>query len=309
MQYSSKNPHVVRSVFMSDFHIGYKGFDAHAALNFIQSHEFQYLYLLGDIFDGWKLEKRWYCNQDIIDFIDAVIDKKKQGVKVMLTPGNHDEHFRDFHTLPIRYFYSKKWGVKIEDDFIHTAADGRRYLALHGDQFDMNVLKNTSKFFDRAYQWFVDESVLPPRRATIDNERWSLGKAIAKNGQKLLNRFTEAAAVRSVRDGLDGVIYGHSHVAMLKRRNGNMIANCGSWTLKEDRAMAHTAIVETVEGLFSLEHWPMMRREKKHPNLKNIPINEISSKHHETKEILRMVHKLCCKPLPKFNINPIHQSL
>ena len=146
MEYSPQNPCAVRSVFMSDFHIGYKGFDAHSALNFIQSHDFQYLYLLGDIFDGWKLEKRWYCNQDIVDLIDAIIDKKKQGVKIMLTPGNHDEHFRNFRTLPMRYYYSKKWGVKIEEEFVHNAADGKKYLALHGDQFDMHVLKTTSKF-------------------------------------------------------------------------------------------------------------------------------------------------------------------
>lgn len=125
----------------------------------------------------------------------------------------------------------------------------------------------------------------------------------------MLNRFTEVAAIRAVRDELDGIIYGHSHVSMLKYSAKNIIANCGSWTLKEDRANAHSAIIETTGGQLELRQWPMMRRPKNHKNRQNIPLNEIVSRHRETIEILTMVHHLCCKPQLIIPYKPIHQSL
>jgi UDP-2,3-diacylglucosamine pyrophosphatase LpxH len=51
------------------------------------------------------------------------------GACVFYIPGNHDEWLRDYVDLQLG-------GVRLLDEAIHTTADGRRILILHGDAFD-----------------------------------------------------------------------------------------------------------------------------------------------------------------------------
>lgn len=291
-----ENPRKVRTLFMSDFHMGYKGFDARAATTFLQSHDCRILYLLGDIFDGWKLEKRWYWNQDYTALLDTIIDKKKAGVKIFYTPGNHDEKTRKLIFRPVRFILSRKYGFKIDDRFEHITANGHRYIALHGDQFDGYVVRKTSKFFDRLYGWFSDHAILPPRiEKTIEHGKerpWSLGKAIAQNGQGILNRFTEAAARSIMDEDVDGLIYGHSHCSEIKLVDDQVLANCGSWTAKPKHSRHHTAIVETTYGDLELVKWAMARRAKNDPAMRSIPIDCVTARHPETTHLIRIVHAL-----------------
>lgn len=288
----------VRTMIMSDFHMGYKGFDAPAAINCLQSHDFRILYLLGDIVDGWKLEKRWYWNQDYTDLIDYLVDLQKDGVKIFITPGNHDEKLRDPLAVVARPFIRMKYHIRIDDHFVHEANDGKRYLMIHGDQFDRRIVRGPSKPLDRLYTYLTENSIIPPRiETTKDNDgfekRWSLGKAIARNGQSILNRFTEAAAYRIIKDNYDGIMYGHSHVSMHIRRDGKNIINCGSWTLKKKSANDfHTCVVEHHDGTTELVQWEMMRRKKSHPHTKNIEIDDITARHKETKQIIKMIYDI-----------------
>lgn len=299
-----QNPRKVRALFLSDFHMGYKGFDAAAATDFIQSHECDILYLLGDIVDGWKMETRWYWNADYTRLIDAIIDKKKAGTKILYTPGNHDEKIRHLLLRPIVYLFSRIYRVKIQDSFEHITKNGLHYVVLHGDQFDSAVVRRTSRFADRAYAWFADKSILPPKQEkTIEHGRvrpWSLGKAISRNGQGILKRFTEAAAHKVIREHADGLIYGHSHIAGIKERAGCILANCGSWTQNAKQIDHHTAIIEDMNGNLLLQKWPMMRRAKNAPESQCLPIESIRARHTETVAIARIIHEIWHKhPVPK----------
>lgn len=53
-------PRRYRAVFISDLHLGTPGCQATALLDFLKAHPSDYLYLVGDIVDGWQLRKRWY---------------------------------------------------------------------------------------------------------------------------------------------------------------------------------------------------------------------------------------------------------
>jgi DNA polymerase II small subunit/DNA polymerase delta subunit B len=44
----------VRAVFVSDVHLGTQGCQAEALLDFLKHHPSEYLYLVGDIVDGWQ---------------------------------------------------------------------------------------------------------------------------------------------------------------------------------------------------------------------------------------------------------------
>ena len=53
----------VRTVWISDLHLGTPGCQAKALLDFLRDVECETLYLVGDIIDGWQLRRSWYWPQ------------------------------------------------------------------------------------------------------------------------------------------------------------------------------------------------------------------------------------------------------
>ena len=92
----SQSDHRYRTVFISDVHLGTKGCQAELLLDFIRTAEFDTLYLVGDIIDGWKLRNGWYWPQAHNDVVQKILRLARKGVKVIYVPGNHDEAARDF---------------------------------------------------------------------------------------------------------------------------------------------------------------------------------------------------------------------
>ena len=85
-----------RSVFISDLHLGTPGCQANALLDFLKNHTSDYLYLVGDIVDGWQLRRRWYWPQAHNDVIQKLLRRARKGGRVVYIPGNHDEFARLF---------------------------------------------------------------------------------------------------------------------------------------------------------------------------------------------------------------------
>lgn len=50
----------VRTLFLSDLHLGTKGCQADQLLSFPRRHDADTIYLVGDILDGWRLKSGWY---------------------------------------------------------------------------------------------------------------------------------------------------------------------------------------------------------------------------------------------------------
>ena len=85
-----------RAVFISDIHLGTAGCQAQALLDFLKSHESDYLYLIGDIVDGWQLRRNWYWPQAHNDVVQKLLRRVRKGCHVLYIPGNHDEFAREF---------------------------------------------------------------------------------------------------------------------------------------------------------------------------------------------------------------------
>ena len=66
------------------------------AVDFLQTHPSDYLYLVGDIVDGWHLRRRWYWPQAHNDVVQKILRRARHGTKVFYVPGNHDEAARPF---------------------------------------------------------------------------------------------------------------------------------------------------------------------------------------------------------------------
>ncbi|TVQ41477.1 MAG: UDP-2,3-diacylglucosamine diphosphatase [Geminicoccaceae bacterium] len=291
----------VRAVFVSDLHLGYKGADIRALNTFLASHAFDALYLVGDIVDGWKLETRWYWNRDYTDLLDLLLHRRRQGARITLLTGNHDEKLRAAPATSFRAELRQRFGIEVEERAIHRTQDGRRLLVLHGDQFDGALFRNTSKWADRAWSW-LGENVLASRPATRPADlgtgsRWSLGKAIATNAKWLASGYNEAGFRHAALTGVDGLVCGHSHVPGLWQQGALTLANCGSWTGATGPAQRHTAIVETLDGHLQRIDWPAMRRAHGDPTMRPLPPHDPGTDDALTSRLVRLVHALWNPPI------------
>src|SRR5690606_23930905 len=122
----------VRTVFLSDVHLGARGAQVDILLEFLKRHDAETIYMVGDIVDGWKLKSSWYWPQSHNDLVQKILRKVRKGTRVVYVPGNHDEFLRPFAGMTFG-------GIEIRKSVIHEAADGRRYLVIHGDEFDVVV--------------------------------------------------------------------------------------------------------------------------------------------------------------------------
>lgn len=238
--------------------MGAKSFTPEPLLDFLKKTESDYLYLVGDIIDGWKLKKRWYWPEIYNEIFDEIARKVHQGTRVMYFPGNHDEEVR---IIPIlrRIRFSRRMHLHIRNKYIHKTANNRRFLILHGDQFDRSILKGSiSKFSDQIYEWileFLDRD--KPLEIAVDGKikRFSLAKYIQKHSKYALQALNnlENALVKTAHMHLaDGVIMGHTHMPVIKQIKGKVYANCGAW-LKS----GCSALVECEDGNLEILPWSL----------------------------------------------------
>ena len=139
-----------RTLFISDVHLGARGSQADRLLDFLRSHDADTIYLVGDIVDGWALQSGWYWPQSHNDFVQKMLRKARKGAKIIYVPGNHDEFLRN-------YYGTHFGGIDVVEDIIHEGVDGKRYLVIHGDIFDL-VVQNArwlAHLGDKAYDFAI----------------------------------------------------------------------------------------------------------------------------------------------------------
>lgn len=125
----SLRPMRFRSIFVSDIHLGFKGCQARLLLDFLRNSRCDNLFLIGDVIDVWNMRNGLYWPQSHNDVIRTILGKAKHGTRVVYVPGNHDEVFREYDGVHFG-------NLSTHLDYVHTTADGRRLLLLHGDEFD-----------------------------------------------------------------------------------------------------------------------------------------------------------------------------
>lgn len=262
----------VRSIFVSDVHIGHAKADLCGFLEFLRSHSCEYLYLNGDIIDGWMIKKKWVVTPACLMIFDRIFEMQEQGTKVIVLTGNHDDEIRYLSPFAREYFRHKS-DIRLKNMTFHKTADDKKLIVMHGDQFDNIVLRGyLSKYGAYLYDWVSDKFGLygPAPRIKIDGQtrRFSLARALVKNSGKqalkLMNNFERALRRLVQRKNLDGAVCGHTHVPRLNiRKNGMVIANSGMWI--GDR---NTAIIETADGTIKLIDWPKSELSEAEFNLK-----------------------------------------
>jgi len=237
-----------RAIFISDLHLGTPGCQAGALLDFIKLHPSDFLYLVGDIVDGWQLRRRWYWPQEHNDVVQKLLRRGRKGCRIVYVPGNHDEFARGF----IGHRFG---GIEVADDAVHITADGRSLWITHGDYFDgvIQCAKWLAYLGDNLYEFTLKlNRHLNYCRARLGLPYWSLSAYLKHKVKKALNYVTEfelAVATEARRRGHHGVVCGHIHRAEMRDIDGTLYCNDGDWV--ESR----TALVEHFDGRLELLHW------------------------------------------------------
>lgn len=237
-----------RAIFLSDLHLGTKGCQAQAILEFLRLHDAEMIYLVGDIVDGWRLRSGWFWPQSHNDVVQKLLRKARKGARMIYVPGNHDEF--------LRQFYGVHFGdIEVCESKIHEGADGKRYLVIHGDFFDVVVkhAKWLAHLGDWAYTAAIGISiVINWIRRRLGFTYWSLSswaKQRVKSAVNFIGEFEKHLTHEARRVGVDGVICGHIHCAAMHDMDGLTYINTGDWV------ESCTAVVEHFDGRMEVIHW------------------------------------------------------
>ncbi|MTI19230.1 UDP-2,3-diacylglucosamine diphosphatase [Rhodobacteraceae bacterium RKSG542] len=237
-----------KSLFISDVHLGTRGCKAEALLEFLDHHDGEVIYLVGDIVDGWRLRRRWYWPAAHAKVITRIRQLAAEGRRVVYIPGNHDDFLRGFYGVHLE-------GIEVAEQAIHETVTGKRYLVTHGDQFDVVVMNARwlALVGDVAYTTALGLNTFINRfGSALGLPYWSLSswcKLKVKKAVNFIGRFEEALVGLARADGLDGVICGHIHHAAQRRFEEVHYINTGDWV------ESCTAVTESYEGTFEVIRW------------------------------------------------------
>lgn len=234
----------VRTLFVSDVHLGYRYANAAAFEKFLNQYEADYLYLVGDFIDGWRLKRSWHWQPAYNRILRRLMELSLHGTQICYTPGNHD----DF----LRHFFHDFGYVHVADEFIHESAEGHRYLVLHGDQFDDIekrapwlsllgcVVYDGLMWANGTWNWLRRRANLPPHWFT-PAVKWRVKRAVQFISD-FEHRISEHAARRLCR----GVVCGHIHTPTIQQWSEVTYCNTGDWVEN------CTAVIEEHSGEFHL---------------------------------------------------------
>ena len=239
----------LRSIFLSDIHLGTRACQAGRLLDFLREHECDHLYLVGDIVDFWAMSRSvcWTPEQNTV--VQKILKRARHRVNVVYVPGNHDEALREHAGISLG-------DIRVVEECVHVAADGRRYLVVHGDAFDQVTRYHRwlAVLGDRAYDLVVRLNVALSwlRRRLGIVGYWSLAgyaKRKVKSAVSFVFEFEEAVVHYARERGFDGVVCGHIHAAARKDLGGVTYLNCGDWV------DSCSAVVEHEDGRMAVVHW------------------------------------------------------
>src|SRR5258708_554829 len=234
-----------RAIWISDVHLGTRHSQVSTLLEFLRETECGHLYIVGDFVDGWQLRRKWFWTEDYNVLIQKLLRKNRKHTQVTLITGNHDEFLERFLGLNFG-------AVRLVERAVHEAADGKRYLVIHGHQFD--GLAHFNRLLDRVgsalYDRILDINMWLNRiRRGMGFGYWSFASAVkmkAKSAVKYVTDYEDAMIQFARKTGMAGVICGHVHRPEIRPLGDVVYMNCGDWVEN------CTALVEDFEGRFSL---------------------------------------------------------
>ncbi|QDT97741.1 UDP-2,3-diacylglucosamine diphosphatase [Gimesia aquarii] len=257
----------VRTIFVSDVHLGCMHSRASEFLEFLNLHEPESLYLVGDLIDGWKLRKKWRWPQTYNAIFDRVEELSSKGTEIFYTPGNHDNFLRDF---------GKRFGfVTLSDEFVHITADGRRFLIIHGDQFDKfeTGAQWLSILASFAYDVLLTSNTLFNRLLKRKGQKkYALSSAVksrVKQLMRFISHYEQKLAGHARENRCEGIICGHIHAPNILDIEGVNYCNTGDW-------VEHcSALIEYGDGKMEIVFFDQEKASSHQPMNQEQPVKKL----------------------------------
>jgi UDP-2,3-diacylglucosamine pyrophosphatase LpxH len=239
-----------RSIFISDIHLGTKDCKADLLCDFLKHNSANTYYLVGDIIDGWKIQRNKWAWKKSHNKVVRQILKKAKDSRVVYVVGNHDEFLRPFLSHNLRF-----GNVEFVNKAEHICVNGERYLVVHGDMFDgiSNLAPWIGYLGDKAYDILLDlNTKYNWLRHKFGFGYWSFSRLLknkVKSAVDFIFQFENNLVDYCRRKFYDGVICGHIHHSEIKNIGGIMYMNDGDWV------ESCTALVENFDGTFEIVTW------------------------------------------------------
>ena len=209
---------------ISDTHLGFATRDVERALLRFFRHlhgRAGSLVINGDLFEFW-FEWRHVMPRGTFRVLAAIAELRDSGIPVLMIAGNHDcwggEILRDDVGIDFRVDpwegQLAGWRTRVEHGDGLRGKEDRGYRALR------RVLRSPLSI--RLFRWLHPDW----GSALADRSSHASRTYVARDGGAGLR---ESATRRLGLSDLDLLIYGHSHVAELRRIGDAVYANAGSW--------------------------------------------------------------------------------
>jgi UDP-2,3-diacylglucosamine pyrophosphatase LpxH len=213
-QAATRAAQCVDTFLFSDLHLGSDVSRSKELLEVLQSYSFKRLILLGDIFDDLNFKRLRRDHWEMLSWLRKLSDPDRN-VEIVWILGNHDVLLEN-----ISHFI----GIQLCDKYAWEHR-GKRFLAIHGHQFDRFLEENVvvSEIATILYLWVQK----------LDTRRQRFSRLLKRLSKKWL-RLSHQVAVRAARygrmQGADYVFCGHTHHAACLQLEGVSYFNTGCWT-------------------------------------------------------------------------------
>ena len=207
----------IEALFISDVHLGSKGSNADQVLTILKHYKPEYLFLVGDIVDGWLLKRKFRWPQSHTNVLRKILSYSKNGTKVIYIPGNHDEFMRDYNDFQFG-------NIEIHNEYIWN----NTYIT-HGDLYD-GVVK--LKWLGILGSIGYDLAISIDRTLKSWGYKRSLSKYLkdkVKEAVKFITSFEEEIVRQGKKHNCSTVICGHIHHPEDKVIDYTRYLNCGDW--------------------------------------------------------------------------------
>jgi UDP-2,3-diacylglucosamine pyrophosphatase LpxH len=238
---SRSRPARVRTLFLSDIHLGFKRSRAAELADFLLTIDADTIVLVGDIIDALNLSQRFYWSAEHSRVAQALLAKRRAGARLLYIPGNHDAALAPFAAL-------LQGQLEVHREWVHRTARGERLLVLHGDQFDDATCVSgwLHRLGEAAYDFtIVLNDYLNDLRRLSRRSYWPLAarlKLAVQRSVRYIEHFENTAIAHAAARGFDGIICGHIHRPNLRRVGATVYCNTGDWV------ESCSALIEEADG-------------------------------------------------------------
>ena len=207
----------IDALFISDVHLGSKGSNADEVLKVLKTYQPDYLFLVGDVIDGWLLKRKFRWPQSHTNVLRKIMSYSKNGTKVIYIPGNHDQFLREYGEFSFG-------NIEIHNEFIWNNT-----FITHGDLYDgvvklkwLGILGSVG--YDMAIS--IDRFL---KRLGMKRSLSKFLKSRVKEAVKFITQYEMELIRQAKKHGFVNVISGHIHHPEDRMVDGVRYLNCGDW--------------------------------------------------------------------------------